>query len=280
MSYGRPATLREAVTWLQGHPATIAAGCTDLFAATPSQTLAGPVLDITAIEELSGISQSPSGWRIGAATRWSAVAKAALPPAFDALKHAAREIGSVQIQNAGTIGGNLCNASPAADGVPPLLVLDASVEIAGPGGSRLLPLASFITGPRRTALAPGEILAAIQVPASAAGGHSAFLKLGARASLVISILMAAVRVSVTDGRVASAAISIGACSPVAVRLPALEAALQGIPVNDAIGLVTSFDFTSVLAPIADVRADEAYRLQAARELVARALARVLDGERT
>ena len=189
-------------------------------------------------------------------------------------------VGSVQIQNAGTIGGNLCNASPAADGVPPLLVLDAEVEIAGPDGMRQLPISRFISGPRRTALGPGEILAAIHVPASATAGESAFLKLGARASLVISIVMVAVRANVTDGRIASAAISVGACSPVATRLPALEAALAGVPAGEAVTLAAAFDLSSTLAPITDVRADDAYRLLAARELVARALARVIAGDRT
>ena len=90
--------------------------------------------------------------------------EADLPPLFDGLKQAAREVGGRQIQNAGTIAGNLCNASPAADGVPPLLALDAEVELAGRAGTRRLPLGEFITGNRRTALAPGELVVAIHVP--------------------------------------------------------------------------------------------------------------------
>ena len=99
-----------------------------------------------------------------AATTWSEIAAANLPPAFDALRQAAREVGSIQIQNRGTIAGNLCNASPAADGVPPLLALDAAVELASANGTRQLPLSEFITGYRRTARQPDEILSAVIVP--------------------------------------------------------------------------------------------------------------------
>ena len=272
VSYMRPETLAEAIGWLQGKPATIAAGCTDLFALTQRQTLPGPILDITAIPDLCGIIQSEGCWQIGAATSWSAIAKASLPAAFDGLRQAAREVGSIQIQTSGTIGGNLCNASPAADGVPPLLTLDAQVEIAGPDGSRRMPLDGFIKGPRRTALGPGEILVAVHVPVEATQGRSAFLKLGARASLVISIAMVAVRIVAENGHIASAAISVGACSPVAILIPALETALVGCPVAEAPTIAAAFDFSGALSPIADVRADEGYRLHAAGELVSRAIA--------
>ena len=135
----------------------------------------------------------------------------------------------MQIQNAGTIGGNLCNASPAADGVPPLLALDAEVELASAAGTRRLPLAAFLHGPRRTARRPDELLTAVLIPAAATEGRSAFLKLGARRYLVISIAMVAARLATADGRVTAAALAVGACGPVATRLPAVEAALVGHP---------------------------------------------------
>src|SRR5260370_31103109 len=109
----------------------------------------------------------------GGATTWSEIAAASLPRCLDPLRAAAREIGAVQIQNRGTIAGNLCNASPAADGVPPLLILDASVELASNRGARRLPLSQFITGNRRTSLAPDEILTAIVMPAPAPALRSA-----------------------------------------------------------------------------------------------------------
>ncbi len=279
MTYARPETLREAVDWLAANKAVIAAGCTDLFAMTANQTLPGPVLDITAIPELSGITRTSEGWRIGASTKWSAFARADLPPAFEALKLAAREVGSIQIQNSGTIGGNLCNASPAADGVPPLLVLDAQVEITGVTGARRMKLADFITGPRRTALQPGDLLTAILIPEAATSGRSHFLKLGARKSLVISIVMVAARLVVENGVVQSAAIAVGSCSPVATRLPALEAALAGVEAAKAESIVSDALLADALSPISDVRADDAYRRDAARELVARVISSLAQGER-
>ena len=127
-----PRDAPDALAILASEPRTVLAGGTDLYPATAAPELAGPVLDITGIAELAGISRRAGHLRIGACTPWSAIRDAALPPACDALRAAAAEVGGVQIQNAGTIGGNLCNASPAADGVPPLLALDAEVELAGP----------------------------------------------------------------------------------------------------------------------------------------------------
>ena len=142
---------------------------------------------------------------------------APLPPAFDALKAAAAEVGSVQIQNAATVAGNLCNASPTADGVPPLLTLDAEVEVWSAHTKRRMPLAAFLVGPRQTALHPTELVAAIHVPKASGAGQSAFFKLGARKYLVISIAMVAVRISVVNGNLRAAAIAMGSCAPVARR---------------------------------------------------------------
>ena len=269
--YFRPRELAEAVRIASEAPVTLAAGCTDIYPATEGPALRGTVLDLTAIEALRGIAESPEGWRFGALATWAEIVRAGLPPAFDGLKAAAREVGSAQIQNAGTLGGNLCNASPAADGVPCLLTFEAEVELVSARGSRHLPLSDFIAGPRRTALAPGEILAAVHVPRGAGAGQGAFVKLGARRYLVISIAMAAARVEVEAGRVARAALSVGACSPVAVRLPRLEAALAGAPLAAAAERVVPELVAPALAPISDVRAEAGYRAEAAVEILRRAL---------
>lgn len=273
-SYHRPASLSEALGLLNGaagEGAVVAAGCTDLFPATARQALGGAVVDLTRLPELQGISVSDAGWRLGAGLRWSELLRSPLPPAFDGLKAAAREVGSVQIQNAGTLGGNLCNASPAADGMPCLLTLDAEVELAGPAGARRMALADFVTGVRRTALAPGEVMVAIHVPRASAGGRGAFVKLGARRYLVISIAMVAARLVVEDDTIAEAALAVGACGPVATRLPALEAALVGRRPAETPGLVSEALVAPALSPIGDVRGDAAYRLEAAQELLRRAL---------
>src|SRR5262249_60124834 len=106
----------------------------------------GSLIDITSLNEIRGISIERDVIRIGGLTTWTEVIRTPLPRCFDALKSAAREVGSVQIQNRGTVAGNLCNASPAADGVPPLLALDAEVELASSRGSRRLPLSEFLVG--------------------------------------------------------------------------------------------------------------------------------------
>jgi CO/xanthine dehydrogenase FAD-binding subunit len=181
-------------------------------------------------------------------------------------------VGGRQVQEAGTIAGNLCNASPAADGVPPLLVLDAEVELAGARGTRRIPLERFITGPRRTAREPGEIVTALRVPAAALAGRSRFLKLGARRHLVISIAMVAVRLDLSGGRIARAALAVGSCSPVARRLPGVEAALAGLRAEAAADGIDGTEVARALDPIDDVRGGAAYRAEVAAELLRRAVA--------
>ncbi len=270
MHYARPQTLSEAVAALAGRDSLVLAGGTDIYPANVGRPLAGDVVDISGVSELRGISQSQSHIRIGGATTWSDIIRAALPPAFDALKAAAREVGSVQIQNRATIAGNLCNASPAADGVPPLLILDAEVELASTHGSRRLPLSSFITGNRRTERRGDEILAAVLVP-KASVGNSAFLKLGARRYLVISIVMAAALLAIEQGRIVDARVALGSASAVALRLPQLENALRGhVLLQPPSSVVRSAHF-SALSPIDDLRATASYRLDAAREIVSRVL---------
>ncbi|MFN4129061.1 MAG: FAD binding domain-containing protein [Paracoccaceae bacterium] len=267
--YARPHTLNEAIGLIAQGPRRILAGGTDLYPAAGMQ-LDGNVLDLTAIPALCGITQT-GDLRIGACTTWTEIAEADLPPALRCLQQAARQVGGRQVQNAGTIGGNLCNASPAADGVPPLLALEAQVELAGPNRVRRLPLAQFLTGPRQTLRTRDEVLTAVLLPEAALQGQSVFLKLGARAYLVISIAMVAARLQVSAGRITGAAIAVGSCSGVAQRLPAVEIALIGAPVEDGRVMVRAADVAAALSPIDDVRATAAYRLTAATELVRRAV---------
>lgn len=280
MVYFRPEKLTDALDWLSAHAsgnARVAAGCTDLFPATSASRLDGDILDVTAIDELRTIEQGEQGWRFGGAVTWTEIIRADLPPAFDSLKLAAREVGSVQIQNVGTLAGNLCNASPAADGSPGWLTLDATVVLASKSGVRELPLADFLVGPRRTAIAADEILTEIRVSDSAARGLSTFLKLGARKYLVISIAMVATRLTIEQNRVSQAAISVGSCSGVPVRLTDVEDALLGERADGTLAEhVTPADVADHLSPITDMRGDKGYRLAAAGELVRRSLLELVD----
>lgn len=277
MTYHQPHTIDAAVSALHDGARVIAGG-TDYYPALGDGLPDHDVIDLTRISDLRGISATATGFRIGATTTWTDVLRASLPPAFDGLKAAAREVGSIQIQNTATLAGNLCNASPAADGVPPLLTLDASVELTGPGGVRTLPLADFLIGPRKTALAPSEFLSAILVDHPPEPSSSSFVKLGARRYLVISIAMIAVLLSVRDGTIAEARVAVGACSPVARRLGALEADLAGRPVADlgAPNLVAP-SHLSPLSPIDDVRGSGAYRREAVLTLIGRALHQAAHG---
>ncbi|MGI6854797.1 FAD binding domain-containing protein [Mesorhizobium sp. 1B3] len=278
--YAKPRAVDEALQLLAEDRWRILAGGTDFYPALAGRPIRQNVLDINGLDALRGITETPDHFVVGARTTWTDVLQHKLPAAFDALKQAAREVGSVQIQNAGTVAGNLCNASPAADGVPALLVLDAEVELRSLEGARHLPLAMFILGNRRTALRPGELMTAIHIPKRSASGTSSFSKLGARRYLVISIAMAAARVETgVDGRLTDVAIAVGACSPVAHRLIGLEQALVGRLPSPSLFREIEPDHFSALAPIDDVRGSAEYRQAAAWEIVSRALAAATGEER-
>jgi len=275
-AYWRPDSVDGALAALRDGGWTVVAGGTDHFPARVTHEPAERLLDITALADLKGIARTADGLRIGAGCTWRQVIDAALPAACDGLKAAAREVGGRQIQNRATIGGNLCNASPAADGVPALLSLDAEVELRSASASRRLPLAEFVLGNRRTALQPDELLAAIHLPASALDGPGVFLKLGARKYLVISIVMVAGTMSLAaDGTIAALRLSVGACSAAAQRLPDLERAVIGLPPREACTRLTPAHLSG-LAPIDDPRGDAAYRRDMALTLTRRCLTQLAE----
>jgi CO/xanthine dehydrogenase FAD-binding subunit len=268
--YFRPDSLGSAVQLLAEHDALIVAGGTDLFPAHVARPLPEKLLDVTRIKELRSITVAADHIRLGGAVRWSEILDGDLPPALDCLKAAAREIGSIQIQNRGTIAGNLCNASPAADGIPPLLALDAEVELVSRRGVRILRLEDFLTGYRSTGKSADEILSAVIFRGDWSRCRSTFRKLGARRYLVISIVIAAATVEISEfGLVQRIRLAVGAASPVARRLPALEDDLKGLS-SEALA---QFEITEAhlapLEPIDDLRATASYRLAAAGELVKR-----------
>jgi len=273
-AYARPTRVSEALKFLAQGGYSVLAGGTDFYPARVGRTVTESIVDLSALDELRGIREHPDHWRIGAATTWSEVIEARLPPLFDCLKLAAREVGGLQIQNAGTVAGNVCNASPAADGVPALLALDAKVELSSTAGTRILPLGEFILGPRRTACRADELVCALLVPRPGADAKSDFLKLGARKYLVISIAMLAVVVEHDRGVVRAARVAVGACSPVAQRLPALEQALNGKSLDRALSAHATPEHLARLSPIDDVRGSAAYRSEAVLTLVRRSLDRL------
>jgi CO/xanthine dehydrogenase FAD-binding subunit len=272
-SYLRPTRLSDALAALGERRWLLLAGGTDYYPSRVGKPLDDDILDLTALAELRRVRREGEWWRIPALVTWSEIIdNAELPPLFDGLKRAAREVGGVQIQNSGTLCGNLCNASPAADGTPNLLALGAEVELASQHGVRRVPVQDFVTGNRQTVKAPDELVTAILVPDLAGKVRSTFLKLGARKYLVISIAMVAAIVALDEAAtITESRIAVGACSVIAKRLPALEAALIGQTLlPDLAGIVTA-NHLAPLSPIDDVRGTAEYRRDAAMTLVRRAI---------
>ena len=269
--YLQPLILSDALSALAGVPSlSVLAGGTDFYPARVGRVIDEDILDISRIVTMRGISHTGDALRIGATTTWADVIAAGLPAAFDGLTLAAREVGGQQIQNAGTIAGNLCNASPAADGTPALLALGAAVELVSSRGTRQMPLEAFVLGSRKTVRASDELVTAIVIPAWPQGARGVFVKLGARRYLVISIVMVSVVVALdARGAIARCGIAVGACSAVAQRLVALEKRLVG---TMPAAVDVRPDDLATLAPISDVRGSGAYRLDAALALVSQSIA--------
>ena len=276
-SYLRPASLDDALAALATAPRTVLAGGTDHYPARVTVRRDEDILDITALPGLRAIESHADHWRIPCLATWTDLIEAGLPALFDGLVSAARQVGGVQVQNAGTLVGNLCNASPAADGIPNLLALDAAVELASRAGTRRLPVAEFVLGNRRTARRPEELATALLIPHPSGTARTTFVKLGARRYLVISIVMVAAAAEfASDGRIASLRVAVGACNAAAIRMPALEAALAGAYPDPALVQPAHL---APLAPIGDMRGTAAYRRDAALELLRRAVAGLTEPAR-
>ena len=271
-SFLRPKQLDEALEALSIGEPTIIAGGTDFYPARVGKPLDDDVLDITAIEGLRVIEDRGDHIYIGARSTWSDLIRADLPDWLTGMKLAAKEVGGVQIQNAATIVGNICNASPAADGVPGLLALDASIILASTSGERTLPVSEFILGNRKTKRQSNEMVLGISIPACKNGAKSTFLKLGARKYLVISIVMvSAILETSDDGTVERLRLSVGSCSEVACRLTDAERLLVGRKVDSNLASSVVYDHLKPLSPIDDVRGTAAYRRDVSLTLVRRAI---------
>ncbi len=276
--YHRPKTLADAWRLFGETPgARFIAGGTDLMVrlregkATPRA-----LVSLGGVTELAGIEVGETT-RIGALTRVSdLLAHRALAEAFPALVTAARTLGSVQIRNLATAGGNLCNASPCADLAPPLLVLGARVRIESSAGVREIPLEDFFVAPGQTRLAPGEVLTAILVDQPPPGTRTSFIKKG-RVRMDISITSIAVAIEVSGTKCTKARIAAGSVGPRPMRLPRTEKLLEGRDLTPGVLREARARASEEVTPITDVRATEAYRRHLAGVLVERAVASLLSG---
>jgi CO/xanthine dehydrogenase FAD-binding subunit len=271
MEYRVATTVDEALEALAGCPgARPVAGGTDL-AVVLADTLASPPLlvDVAGIPALHGIRRTAEGLSIGAATTIAELARRTDLPTC--LGQGARAIGSPQIRNLATIGGNVCNASPCGDTLSPLVALDAAFVLQSRGGSRTVAAGQFFVGPKKTVLAAGELLVEIRIPAACLAGRSAFRMIGKRNGQAISQVNVAVWLAVEGGIIREARAAVGSVAPVPLRLPATERLLAGKKIA---GLDLGPVLASVeaeIAPISDVRASLEYRRLVTRSLFADAL---------
>jgi CO/xanthine dehydrogenase FAD-binding subunit len=274
-------TVSEALATLAADPGARAlAGGTDLMVEI-NAGLRRPasVVALRAVPGLRTWSQKDGRLRLGAGVTYTDLLGADLAAAVPGLAQAARTVGSPQIRNAGTIGGNLATASPAGDTLPVLLALDAEVEVSRADGRRLVRLDRFLTGPKRTALGPGELITAVVVPILR--GRQEYLKVGVRNAMVIAIASLALVVD-QDGR--TVRVGLGSVGPTALRAPAAESFIAERIDWDAEkptlrGLDGPERFAELVAaaarPIDDHRAPAAYRRRAVAVLARRALLRVV-----
>ena len=265
-NYHQPGSLAEAFELLAeyGNAAKVIAGGTDVVPQLKYEKIApNHLITLMKISGLNDINEDKGDLSIGPCARLRDVFQAcARNPAWAALYDALRSIGKVQVMNMGTLGGNLCTASPAADSVPPLLVLKGRVTLQNPTETRTLALEDFITGPYTAAMAADEIMTAVHVPAAEDHRGSAFLKV-ARVAADISKLSCAVALQRDAERCVTCRIALGAVAPTAVRAKGAEEMLSGQPINAALLDAAATIVAAEIRPISDVRSTETYRRQVA-----------------
>ena len=273
--YAAPATLNDALLLKKerGADASVIAGGTDLILRMRDNVLSPALLiDLLAIP-LANISLTDNAMHVGAyVTLAQLLANDDIAENFPALPAACREFAGPPIRNRGTLGGNIVNASPAADLVPPLLAYDASIVLASSGGDREMPLAEFFTGPGQTIMQPDEILTEIRLPLMPPRTAASFIKLGQRRSMAISIVNLTIRLTLdASSAVSEARIVLGAVAPTPIRAYAAERLLTGSEVSDELIEQVARNAEKEATPISDTRASEAYRKNMIAVLVRRAL---------
>lgn len=275
--YYRPTTLEEAFADA-GAGAHFVAGGTDLLVQVKRGAVAPPgaLISLRSVAELAGIEVRGDVLRIGAGVPLADIAADARVAALcPALVQAIGTVGSRQIRNVATLGGNLVNASPAADTAPPLLVYGARAELATARARRELPLQEFLRGPGETALAPGEVMTAVLIDHPAAGLRSAFLRKG-RVAMDLATASVAVALLVKDGICRHARVAAGAVAPTPLRLEAAEVELEGSALDEATAIAASEAAQAAVSPIDDLRGTADYRRHLVGVFLRRLIAQLTD----
>ena len=277
--YHSPSSLGEAIALLSmyGSEARILAGGTDLLV-DMKQRLVEPkhLIDIKRIPELRLLREVPGGLEIGSAVRLRELERSkAVEGRLPLLREAVSSMGSIQVRNMATIGGNLCRASPSADAAVALLALDAEALISGPNGTRRVPLEDFFIGPRATALRPDEILTGVYVPYPPEGAGSSFIKVG-RTMLDLAIVNIAVDLRLRGGAVDHCRMAMGAVAPKPLRLRDVEGFLIGRELTSEVLEEAAGRVEASIKPITDIRAAAEYRRAVSRALMRDALKTALE----
>lgn len=281
--YLRPKNLEEALKFLDkyGEEAKLLAGGTDLIVKMKDGVVKPKyVIDSSHLRELKFILRGNGVIKIGALTTLREIETSPIiQEHVHVLSDAVKKMASWQIRNLGTIGGNLCNASPAADTAPPLLVLEAKLKLTSYEGERIVPIDQFFTGPGETVLKSNELLTEIQIPITLKDSGSAFLKLGRRAAYTLSIVSVAALVTVEDRVFRDVRIALGSVAPTPIRARKTEDKFRWLPVTEEVIKENCNHVVEDISPISDVRASAEYRREMSIVLTKRALIEALHDVR-
>jgi CO/xanthine dehydrogenase FAD-binding subunit len=267
--YLRPRDLDEAVTARAAHPDwMVLAGGTDLMVNANHRAVPAGIVDLWRLAELRFVHVGDA-ITIGAGTTWSEVERhPAIRERLAPLALSAREIGALQIQARGTLGGNVGTSSPVGDSLPALLALDAELEVASVRGRRRVPYREWCTGYRTTKLAPDELIVAAHVPIPDAATRTTWRKVGTRRAQSISKVMGAAAITLDGDTIVSARVALGAVANRPIRIAAVEDAVKGQRLGQAADAARAALRTAI-QPIDDVRSTATYRQEVAENLVAR-----------
>lgn len=285
MQYEAPSSLDAAIALAGGTGGNnqgttrFLAGGTDVLVQMHADIVEPDLLiDVKNIPEMREVSEKGKAWRFGAAvTGKELMDHAGFNAAWPGVMDGVRLIGSLQVRGRATVGGNLCNASPAADSVPPLIAAGATAVIAGPGGEREILVEEIITGPGQTSLEPGEIVVAFDLPKRPPRSGDAYLRFTPRTEMDIAVVGAAVNLTLDGNGICTAArVSLGAVAPTPLLVEDAAKALIGTPVGEAAMEELAAAARAACKPIDDKRGTVEYRIEVAGVLAQRAAAIALE----
>ena len=280
LRFETPASAREAAILLAsaGGQGRVLAGGTDLLVQMRSGRIDPElIVDVKGIDEMVSVSREAGGWRVGASVPCMQLARhAELARELPGVVDGANWIGSIQVRSRASVGGNLCNASPAADSVPAMMAVGAVASIEGPDGRRELPVKDLPVAPGKTSLAPGELLVSIFFPAPAARSGSAYVRFTPRTEMDIAVVGAGVSITLdAQGVCCDATVALGAVAATAILVPQASAALVGTPVDDAALQALAAAASAAARPIDDKRGTKAFRTRLAGVIAKRAAIKAL-----